>query len=149
MTDHEVIDLTDPPSHRTDRPYALALAFTALMVVTLVGLCLWFLNNGRVRAERDADVARSEVAGLRTQLSTSQQNTDCIRVLSAARSQKDTENSIAFNEYVIGLGTRGDIATLQADLAEAGVALKAADDAYNRALREGVDRQRDCPNLGG
>lgn len=126
MTDDEL----DVRSHRADRPYALALAFTALMVVTLVGLCLFFLNSGKQEAERRLERSEETVSGLQMQLDADRAKTDCIRSLSVALNDADVNNSLAFNRYVIGLGQRGDIAALQADLDAAGLALQGARDAY-------------------
>lgn len=59
-----------------------------------------------------------------------QKVTECVRALSTDLQDKLVDNSLAFNRYVIGLGQRGDVAALTAELDAAGLALQGARDAY-------------------
>lgn len=139
--------LTDLVSRRMDRPFmvafAFALGFTLLIALTLGYTALRLVTS----ANEDRDAARVEAQQVKAQLDANQRETNCIRKLSGDTNLAATNNALAFNEYVIGLGSRGDIPALQAALQQAGQELRATVTVYFRAVTEGVDVARDCPGM--
>jgi hypothetical protein len=98
-----------------------------------LGISLLFINSlyrGQAAADADAAQIRSELELARTDLATYQAQAECTLHLSTVLQDKNVDNSVAFNRYVIGLAQLGDIAALQADLDAAGLALQTARDAY-------------------
>lgn len=96
-----------------------------MAIITIV-----FLINDRADLADKVDELTVQVEDARQIQAADQARTECIRDLGARLNDADVNNSVAFNRYVIGLGNRGDIPTLQAELDAAGLALQQARDAY-------------------
>lgn len=94
---------------------ALAFAMGALQVLR---------SNAEV-----ADVRR-ELAAARADLAVEQERSACLRELQADMYRADVNNAIAFNRFVIGLSTRGDVPALTVALEQSGAALLVAFEAY-------------------
>lgn len=151
--------MTDTPKspHRVDRSYAISLAITVTLIVTLVVGTYRQSNHARDRAERSEDQAlavagllRNQLAAALEQLAQDADKAKCRDTLTSRVADRSADNAVAFNRYVIGLGTgpRDNLAVLQAALDQAGLDLVAAQQV--RALAVNNDYASEfCPAPGG
>lgn len=145
-------------NHKTPNPelisprgahwFVAALGLAAIPSIIALLLSWQLVRDARA----DTSEANRKLDELGAQNTEDRRVTDCIRKLASNVSTAERRADTAETDLVVALGAGGsrggiDMAAIFAEIAAANEHYKTVDEAYNRAVNEGVDLTRDCPDL--